>query len=56
MRGRMRNLLISIGLVLSGALPAQAQRWREEVANDWYQKQPWLVGSNYTPATAVNEL
>ena len=22
----------------------------------WYAKQPWLVGSNYIPATAINEL
>jgi Cellulase (glycosyl hydrolase family 5) len=35
---------------------AQPQRWTEQRANDWYAKQPWLVGSNYTPATAINEL
>ncbi|HMI53304.1 MAG TPA: cellulase family glycosylhydrolase [Candidatus Saccharimonadales bacterium] len=34
----------------------QPQRWSEKAANDWYGKQPWLVGSNYTPATAINEL
>jgi Cellulase (glycosyl hydrolase family 5) len=31
-------------------------RWTEQAANDWYAKQPWLVGSNYIPATAINEL
>src|SRR5207302_4842920 len=31
-------------------------RWTAEKANEWYAKQPWLVGSNYTPATASNEL
>jgi hypothetical protein len=25
-------------------------------ANDWYAKQPFLVGSNYVPASAINEL
>jgi hypothetical protein len=35
---------------------ADAQRWSEEKANDWYQQQPWLVGSNFIPATAINEL
>jgi len=35
--------------------PAPA-RWTEQAANDWYAKQPWLVGSNYIPATAINEL
>jgi hypothetical protein len=35
---------------------AQAPRWTEQHANDWYAHQPWLVGSNYIPATAINEL
>jgi GH35 family endo-1,4-beta-xylanase len=35
--------------------PAQA-RWSEQASKDWYAKQPWLVGSNYIPATAINEL
>jgi hypothetical protein len=34
----------------------EPQRWTEKSANDWYSKQPWLVGSNYTPAYAINEL
>ena len=35
---------------------AQPARWTEQKANDWYAEQPWLVGSNYIPATAVNQL
>jgi hypothetical protein len=35
---------------------AQQQRWSEEKADAWYQQQPWLVGSNYVPADAINEL
>ena len=35
---------------------ADSQRWSEEKANSWYQQQPWLVGSNFIPATAINEL
>jgi len=31
-------------------------RWSEQQAGAWYAKQPWLVGSNYMPATAANEL
>ena len=31
-------------------------RWSEEQASAWYAKQGWLVGSNYLPATASNEL
>jgi len=35
---------------------AVASRWSEEKANSWYQQQPWLVGSNFIPASAINEL
>jgi hypothetical protein len=33
-----------------------ASRWTESEANAWYTHQPWLGGSNYIPATAINEL
>ncbi|HLH04872.1 MAG TPA: cellulase family glycosylhydrolase [Bryobacteraceae bacterium] len=33
-----------------------AERWTPEQANSWYAKQPWLIGSNYLPAYASNEL
>src|SRR5690242_563405 len=32
------------------------EKWSEQQARDWYAKQPWLVGSNYNPATAINQL
>ena len=35
---------------------SQTARWSEQKANDWYAKQPWLVGSNYVPKDAINEL
>jgi hypothetical protein len=43
------------------ALVAQASdeaagRWSAERANDWYAKQPWLVGANFIPSDAINEL
>lgn len=31
-------------------------RWSVEKANRWYQKQAWLVGCNFIPSTAVNQL
>ncbi|WP_260739357.1 cellulase family glycosylhydrolase [Tunturiibacter lichenicola] len=31
-------------------------KWSEAKANDWYEKQPWLVGANYIPSNAINEL
>jgi hypothetical protein len=38
------------------ACSAQTQRWTEQRATDWYARQPWLVGSNYIPATAIYQL
>jgi hypothetical protein len=31
-------------------------RWSAQRANDWYAKQPWLVGANFIPSDAINEL
>jgi hypothetical protein len=34
----------------------QTARWPEQKANAWYAQQPWLVGSNYIPKSAINQL
>ncbi|HBY62884.1 MAG TPA: 1,4-beta-xylanase, partial [Solibacterales bacterium] len=39
-----------------GALTAQPGRWTPAKANAWYARQPWLVGANYSPANAINQL
>jgi len=31
-------------------------RWSVQQANSWYASQPWLVGCNYAPRTAINQL
>ena len=33
-----------------------AGQWSKEKANQWYASQPWLVGANYLPATAINQI
>src|ERR1700756_2598103 len=44
-------------LALALTLPAFAQaRWTPQQANDWYTRQPWLVGANYAPSDAINQL
>jgi hypothetical protein len=56
--------LLGIGSALLLALPATASgpdltlpgRWPAERANQWYDRQPWLVGCNFTPSTAINQL
>jgi len=32
------------------------KRWDSDKANVWYSNQPWLVGCNFVPSTAVNQL
>ncbi len=52
-----KNVLVLMILLVSGlVVGAQGTRWTEKEAADWYAKQPWLVGSNYNPADAINEL
>ncbi|MCH7227814.1 cellulase family glycosylhydrolase [Haloferula sp. A504] len=51
-------LLATLALVPSatadeGIIPG---RWSEEKANAWYKEQPWWVGCNFTPSTAINQL
>ncbi|GAB3643288.1 cellulase family glycosylhydrolase [Spirosoma arcticum] len=45
-------------LLLTGSalLPATAQRWTAQQANDWYKTQPFLVGANFIPSNAINQL
>lgn len=31
-------------------------RWSPEAAHAWHKAQPWLVGCNFTPSNAVNQL
>ena len=46
----------ALSLICATAAFSQRSRWSEQQANDWYAHQPWLVGSNYIPANAINEL
>jgi hypothetical protein len=48
--------ILVIVFLCAFSVAAQSQKWSEQKAKDWYQKQPWLIGSNYVPATAINEL
>jgi hypothetical protein len=47
---------VTFFFALSANVIAQSPRWTEAKADAWYQSQPWLVGSNYIPANAINEL
>jgi hypothetical protein len=55
---QLKSILLAVTAVLliSHSLSAQTPRWTEQKAADWYAQQPWLVGSNYIPKSAINEL
>jgi hypothetical protein len=50
--------LLAVALLFAASALAGAQdaRWSEDQANQWYAAQPWIVGANYVPADAANEL
>jgi hypothetical protein len=48
-------ILIAVAFYTSTAF-SQTAPWPEQKANEWYAHQPWLVGSNYAPKSAINEL
>src|SRR5215469_10959836 len=65
MNGSKTKLLIFSILLLAAAVSAQTpksappvpvDRWSEQKASAWYQQQPWPVGSDYIPASAINQL
>jgi hypothetical protein len=61
----MRSLLAVVlwtTVLLSPAVAAplgdkqDAPRWPAAQANTWYEKQSWIVGCNFIPSTAINQL
>lgn len=51
-----RLLLVLTASVLVTAPAFSQQRWSQAEANAWYAKQPYLVGSNFVPDDAINQL
>jgi hypothetical protein len=60
----MKHLpVIALTLCLIGCGTAQRKAahpasgpWPVQQANDWHTSQPWLVGCNFIPSTAINQL
>jgi hypothetical protein len=55
---RISRTVVCLLLVpaLSKAERSDPPRWTPERANAWYQKQSWLVGCNFIPSNAINQL
>jgi hypothetical protein len=57
-------LIIVVSALLTGCNQQRAcsqtdmssPRWSVEQANEWYAKQGWIVGCNFTPSTAINQI
>ena len=51
-----KSIPVIVTILLLALTVLGAERWSEQKAKDWYARQPWLIGSNYNPASAINEL
>jgi hypothetical protein len=49
-------ILTALTLTLTTTPAAARERWSVEKAAAWDREQPWLVGCNYIPRTAINQL
>ncbi len=43
-------------ILLADVSASASERWTAQQANAWYAEQPWLVGCNFVPSTAINQL
>lgn len=52
--------LVTLWMIICATLGAsgaqEIARWDVAKANQWYEQQPWLVGANFVPSDAINEL
>ncbi len=54
-----RKKLVFICILSSlyaGGVFSQHAKWSVEKARGWYEKQGWLIGCNFQPSTAINQL
>lgn len=55
--GVLLSVLCLMACWLVGPDQASAREvWTPEQAQEWYRQQPWLVGVDYLPRTAINQL
>ncbi|MES2458294.1 MAG: glycoside hydrolase family 2 TIM barrel-domain containing protein [Bacteroidota bacterium] len=48
--------LFAVVFTASSLFAQTGQRWPVKKANDWYAAEPWRAGSNYNPASSINQL
>jgi len=56
----LKNRFLSVLVLALTTTVCHAQtasdRWSQEKTNTWYAQQPWLVGANFVPSDAINQL
>ena len=56
----MKQLYLFLALLLfvniHSVRSQESKVWTAEKANEWYSKQPFYVGANFLPSTAINQL
>lgn len=53
---QLLGVCVFLQLFLGVQAQSGPQQWTAEKANKWYASQPWLVGANFLPSTAINQL
>lgn len=67
MKNVMYSLLLLIGLMAcqrtqqtdnaaTSAINQDHKLWSKEKALQWYSEQEWIIGANFTPSTAINQI
>ena len=49
-------LLFLLPLIVNNLKAQDKAVWTSEQANVWYAQQPWFVGANFLPSSAINQL
>jgi hypothetical protein len=48
--------ITALAIFIVASVASAAERWTPDRANEWYSAQPWLVGCNFAPSNAINQL
>ena len=52
----MKKILVIFLIFTFSFANAQQKQWSAEKANEWYKQQGWLIGCDFLPSTAINQL
>jgi hypothetical protein len=56
MKAPLQKIALLLVVLAFGWARGATTQWTPRQANDWYRNQPWLVGCNFSPSTAINQL